>query len=161
MKYLYLLTITSVLLSAYADRARTVRAVRLAFERFKSIASVFCIMIVTVSFTLYFISDRFIMSTLGSGNTSVALLLGALLGSISVMPGFIAFPLASVLLKKGVGVMVVSAFTSTLMMVGVVTSPVEKKYFGARVTVIRNIFGFLIAVVVAIVTGICYGETPW
>lgn len=75
-----------------------------------------------------------------------------------MMPGFIAFPLCGILLKKGVSYMVLSALSTTLMMVGVLTYPIEKEYFGMRVTVIRNVMSFIIAVIVAFITGIFYGE---
>ena len=54
--------------------------------------------------------------------------------------------------------MVVAAFTTTLMMVGVVTYPVEKEYFGIKVTVMRNIISFFIALIVAVMIGIFFGE---
>ncbi|GAH23643.1 unnamed protein product, partial [marine sediment metagenome] len=54
--------------------------------------------------------------------------------------------------------MVLSAFTTTLMMVGIITFPLEKEYFGVKVTVIRNIISFFIALIVAIITGIFFGE---
>ena len=74
------------------------------------------------------------------------------------MSGFIAFPLAGVLLEKGVPYMVLSAFTATLMMVGVLTYSVEKAYFGTKVAIIRNTINFLIALVIALMTGIFFGE---
>ncbi len=55
------------------------------------------------------------------------------------MPGFIAFPLSGILLSKGVPYMVISAFTTTLMIVGVLSYPVEKAYFGTKVTIMRNV----------------------
>jgi len=54
--------------------------------------------------------------------------------------------------------MVVAAFTTTLMMVGVVTYPVEKEYFGIKVTVMRNIISFFIALIVAVMIGVFFGE---
>jgi hypothetical protein len=54
--------------------------------------------------------------------------------------------------------MVLSAFTTTLMMVGVLTYPVEKAYLGPKVTILRNVISFLIAFVVALLTGIFFGE---
>jgi len=53
-------------------------------------------------------------------------------GSITLMPGFIAFPLCGILLKKGVTYMVLSAFSTTLMMVGFVTFPLEKNILGLK-----------------------------
>ncbi len=54
--------------------------------------------------------------------------------------------------------MVLSAFSTTLMMVGILTYPIEKEYFGIRVTIIRNIVSFFIALIVAVMTGIFFGE---
>ena len=88
----------------------------------------------------------------------VGVLIGAILGSITLMPGFIAYPLCGILLKKGVAYMVLSAFSTTLMMVGVLTYPVEKAYLGKNVTLIRNLISFAIALVVALATGLFFGE---
>jgi len=74
------------------------------------------------------------------------------------MPGFIAFPLCGILLKKGVLYSVLSAFSTTLMMVGVLTYPIEKEYFGVRLTILRNIMSLFIALVVALMTGIFFQE---
>ena len=62
------------------------------------------------------------------------------------------------MLKEGVAYMVLSAFTTTLMMVGVLTYPIEKQYFGLKVTIIRNAISLLIALIIALVTGIFFGE---
>jgi uncharacterized membrane protein YraQ (UPF0718 family) len=62
------------------------------------------------------------------------------------------------LLDKGVSYMVLSAFTTTLMMVGVFTFPIEKEYFGVKVAIIRNVIGLFVALIVALMTGIFFGE---
>jgi hypothetical protein len=54
--------------------------------------------------------------------------------------------------------MVLSAFTTTLMLVGIVTFPVEKEFFGVKVTIVRNVIYFFIAVIVAVIMGIVFKE---
>jgi uncharacterized membrane protein YraQ (UPF0718 family) len=76
------------------------------------------------------------------------------------MPGFIAFPLCGVLLERGALYMVLSAFSTTLMMVGVVTFPLERTYLGTRLALVRNVASLLIAIVVAVATGLVFGELP-
>jgi len=49
--------------------------------------------------------------------------------------------------------MQIGAFISTLMMVGVVTIPVEIKYFGRKMTLLRNFMAFLFSFFVAYVIG--------
>ena len=109
-------------------------------------------------FVLFLIPDRIISTYLGSDNRFMAIVLAALIGSVTLMPGFIVYPLCGILLQKGVLYMVLSAFTTTLMMVGVLTYPIEKTYFGTKVTIIRNTLSFLIALIVAVITGIFFGE---
>jgi len=62
------------------------------------------------------------------------------------------------LLEKGVLYMILSGFSTTLMMVGVLTFPVERAYLGTKVAVLRNLIYLVVAVVVTIVTGLCFGE---
>jgi len=57
------------------------------------------------------------------------------------------------LLEGGAGYMQIGAFISTLMMVGVVTMPVEIKYFGKKITFLRNLLAFLFSFLVAGIIG--------
>ena len=50
--------------------------------------------------------------------------------------------------------MQIAVFISTLMMVGVVTIPIEIKYFGKKATFIRNGMAFVFSFIVAIVIGV-------
>lgn len=85
-------------------------------------------------------------------------MIAALIGSIAAVPGFIAFPLAGILRDNGISYTVIAAFTTTLMMVGITTFPVEAAYLGNRVALIRNIIGFIIAILVALFIGLFFGE---
>jgi len=158
MYYLYALAGAALLVSLVASRERTLRALRISYQRFRTILPAFLLMLVLVSVALYLIPGGVISDYLGGSNVYVGVVFAAMVGSITLMPGFIAFPLAGILRESGVAYMVLSAFTTTLMMVGVLTSPVEKKYFGWRVTVLRNLLSLFIALVVALVTGIVFGE---
>jgi len=115
-------------------------------------------MLILVSIVLFLVPDQVILNYLGDNNKFTGVLLASFIGSITLMPGFIAFPLAGILLERGVTYMVLSAFTTTLMMVGVLTYPVEKQYFGIKVTILRNVISLFIALVVATMTGIFFGE---
>jgi len=155
---LYILTGLALATSLVVNRQKTVGALRIAVRRFVNILPAFLAMLILVSVVLFLIPDEVIIRFLGADAKYLAVLSAAALGSIALMPGFIAFPLAGVLLEKGVLYMVLSAFTTTMMMVGVLTYPIEKEYFGTRVTIIRNAVSFLIAIAVAMMTGIIFGE---
>ena len=115
-------------------------------------------MLIFISIILFLFPDEVILNYMGNNSKFISVLLASFLGSITLMPGFVAFPLCGILLTKGVPYMVLSAFTTTLMMVGIITFPIEKEYFGVKVTIIRNIISFFIALIVAVITGIFFGE---
>jgi len=158
MYFLNLLLVIAMLVSFIADRNKTYRAIKIAFNKFMKILPAFAAMLVLVSIILALVPDSLILSYLGKGNMFEGILMASFFGSITLIPGFIAFPLCGILLKEGVTYMVISAFTTTLMMVGFVTFPIEKKYFGGKVTIIRNVLSLLIAIIVAVMTGIFFGE---
>jgi len=158
MYYLYIATGLAVLISLIADTERTLKAFKMAVKKFVTILPAFLGMLILVSIVLFLIPDRVISQYLGSSNIFTGVLFASFLGSITLMPGFIAFPLCGILLKKGVLYIVLSAFTTTLMMVGILTYPIEKAYFGTKVTIIRNIISVFIALIVAVMTGIFFGE---
>lgn len=158
MYYLYIVTGLAVLISFIVNREKTLKAAKIAVKRFANILPAFLIMLILISIVLFLVPDKVISDYLGVNNKFVGVLIASFFGSITLMPGFIAFPLCGILLKKGVLYMVLAAFTTTLMMVGVLTYPIEKEYFGIRVTIIRNVISLFIALVVAVMIGIFFGE---
>ena len=69
-------------------------------------------------------------------------------------PGFVAFPLAAALFESGAGIVQIAAFVSTLMMVGVVTLPLEMKTFGKRAAIMRNASAFVFSLAAAVMMGV-------
>ena len=43
---------------------------------------------------------------------------------------------------------------TTLMMVGVVTLPLETKYFGKKIAILRNVLNFAAAIIIGVLIGI-------
>lgn len=158
MNYLYITTGLALLISVIADRNKTLTAIKISCKKLVNILPAFLTMLILVSIVLFLIPDKVISNYLGNNNKFIGIILASFFGSVTLMPGFIAFPLCGILLKKGVGYMVLSAFTTTLMMVGILTYPIEKKYFGTKVTIIRNLISFFIALIVALSIGVFFGE---
>ncbi len=158
MYYVYLFTLLAVLISAFKDQKKTVKALKISCKKFAKILPAFITMMILVSIILFLVPNRMIVEFLGNNNKTIGTIIASLFGSITLMPGFIAYPLCGILLKKGVSYTVLAAFSTTLMMVGVVTYPIEKEYFGAKVAIIRNVLSFTIALAVAVAVGVFYGE---
>ncbi len=91
---------------------------------------------------------------LGSGNTLVSSMVGAVVGSITLIPAFVAFPLVGSLVDAGASIVPGVAFLTTLTMVGVVTFPLEKKEFGTRFALVRNLLSFGAALSIAALMGL-------
>lgn len=158
MAILYIFTGLLLIISFIGDRRKTVKGLRIALKRFLKIGPAFLIMMILVSITLYLIPEELIVRSLSSGGIWLATAIGALIGSVVLMPGFIAYPLCAVLREYGVAYMVLSGFTTTLMMVGILSFPIEKVFFGFRVALVRNLVSLLIGLIVAVATGIYFGE---
>ncbi|MFA4873685.1 MAG: permease [Patescibacteria group bacterium] len=158
MTFFYILTVVAIGLSLMIDRGKSWQALRIALKRFLHILPDLLMMIVLVSVVLLLVPERTIARYLGTHNIYLSAALAAILGSVTLMPGFIAYPLCGLLLEKGVPYLVLGIFSTTLMMVGVVTFPLEQHYFGTRVALIRNLLSLLIALIVGICIGIFYGE---
>ncbi|MFP4364044.1 MAG: hypothetical protein ACLFR1_09260 [Spirochaetia bacterium] len=110
------------------------------------------------SLSLSVLSEEAIAAFLQKNSGFFGAFAAAVVGSIIFLPGFVAFPLAGVLREAGSSYFLLSAFTTTLMMVGVLTFPIEKEYLGIKITILRNIVAFCIAITIALITGLYFGE---
>ena len=146
---LYIITISLLGLSYYKDKGKTKKALKKAWKAFENILPQFLGVIVLVGMMLAVFNAEVISKIIGVESGWYGTLISVLVGAITLIPGFVAFPTAAMLLENGAGYMQIGAFVSTLMMVGVVTLPVEVKYFGKRLTFTRNILAFLFSFLVA------------
>ena len=160
MVILYALTLVLLLVSLWASPDKTAVALRTAGRQFLKVAPAFVFMLACVAVALYLVPEAGIARLLAADNKWLATASAAAVGSVSVMPGFIAFPLCGILLQKGALYMVLSAFSTTLMMVGIATFPLERTYLGTRLALARNLVSLGIALLVAVVTGFVFGELP-
>src|SRR3989339_41123 len=131
-------TFISLVVSSLKDHRKTVAGVRKGVKMFLNILPAMLNILILVSVFLYLVPGELLARWLGRDSGFTGMSIAALLGSISLIPGFISYPLAAILLKSGVGYNVIAIFITTLMMVGVLTLPLEAKYFGMRVAVLRN-----------------------
>jgi uncharacterized membrane protein YraQ (UPF0718 family) len=145
------ITTILLILSYSRDKQKTKMALKKAWKAFENILPELLSVIVLVGIILALLNPYMVSRIIGNNSGWFGVILAAVIGSITLIPGFVAFPTAAMLLQGGAGLMQIAAFLSTLMMVGVVTAPVEIKYFGKKVTVVRNLLAFLFSFLVAAV----------
>lgn len=144
-------------LSFTKDREKSMKALKKAWKAFENILPQFLVVILVVSLLLSLLDHAMILRIIGAESGWLGVILASLVGAVTLIPGFVAFPTAALLLQGGAGYMQIAAFVSSLMMVGIVTLPVEMRYFGKRLAIMRNVFGFFFSFVVASVIGSVMG----
>lgn len=157
MLFVYI-TCISLAVSFFMDQSKSKKALVLSYHRFLTILPSLLVMLILVSLILFLFPQERIIAYLNHGSKIINIMVAALIGSIAAVPGFIAFPLAGILRDNGISYTVIAAFTTTLMMVGITTFPVEAAYLGNRVALIRNVIGFIIAILVALLISLFFGE---
>lgn len=150
---LYGITILLLIVSFIRDKKKTKMALKKAWKAFENILPEFLTIIMFVGVLLAVLNPQVISKIIGNSSGWFGVVLAAVVGAITLIPGFVAFPMAGMLVQNGAGYMQIGAFVSTLMMVGVVTMPVEIKYFGKKLTLYRNILAFVFSFVVAFIIG--------
>lgn len=152
---LYIVTILLLIISLIKSRKKTKMALIKGWKSFENILPLFLSILLVVGIIFAILSPQIISKIIGSQSGLIGFVISAILGSCTVIPGFVTFPLAATLLKNGAGMMQVIVFISTSVMVGVITIPIEKNYFGKKVTYIRNslalIFSFIIAFMIGVI----------
>lgn len=150
---LYAVTLLLILISYYKDQKKTKMALKKAFKAFENILPEFLVVILFVGILIAVINPEVISTIIGSDSGWFGVILASIVGSITLIPGFVAFPTAAMLLDSGAGYMQIGAFISTLMMVGIITLPVEIKYFGKKISYLRNTLAFMFSFLVAGIIG--------
>lgn len=150
----YSLATILLILSFIKDKKKTKMALKKAWKAFENILPEFLVVILLVGFLLAILNPETISKIIGSESGWFGVILAAIIGSVTLIPGFVAFPTAAILLENGAGYMQIAAFVSTLMMVGVITIPVEIKYFGKKISILRNLLAFFFSFIVALIIGL-------
>jgi uncharacterized membrane protein YraQ (UPF0718 family) len=156
MVILTIIASIAIIASLIADLRKTWEGIKNGLTMFVKILPAILSVLILVSIFLYMLPNEIIVKYLGKDAGLTGYVFAAIAGSIALIPGFIAYPLAGILVKTGVSYPVIAVFITTLMMVGILTLPVEIKYFGIRASLIRNALYFLGAVIIGFLIGLFY-----
>ncbi len=141
-------------ISLIKSKQKTFAAMKKSKKMMGSMLSQIVGIIFLIGLILTFIPPSTIESVMGSSKTFLSTVIGAIAGSITLIPAFVAFPLVGSLVDAGASIVPAVAFLTTLTMVGVVTFPLEKKEFGVKFALTRNTLSFIFAILIALVMGV-------
>ncbi len=144
-------TVALVTLSLVGDRRRTWGGLRKGARMLYKLLPQFLLLLVFVSIFVVIVPQATLAHAFSQ---RTGLMAAALAGSVALIPGPIAYPLAAMLAEEGVPYTVLAVFVTTLMMVGVMTLPIEKAYFGIRIAILRNLLSLIGALFVGITVGL-------
>lgn len=156
-KVLYAAAILWLVFSWFKDREKAKTALEKAWKSFEKILPSVLTVLILIGVILTLLDAETISRFLGAESGVLGLCAAAVIGSITLIPGFVALPLAATLVSAGAGYAQIAVFISTLMMVGVATFPLEANYFGRRAALKRNLLSFAMAVATSLVIGAVMG----
>ncbi|MDO5724804.1 MAG: permease [Tissierellia bacterium] len=150
----WIMTLSFLLISFLKDKAKTKDALKMAFGLGKGMVLNILVIIFIIGIILTVLPPESIAQTVSQHSVFISTIGAALFGTITLVPAFIAFPLAGKLMLGGVNIMPIVSFLTTLTMVGVVTMPLEREEFGNKFTIVRNGLSFLFAIIIALLMGL-------
>lgn len=145
----YLITLVALIISFFADRKKTLLALKKAGRMFINIFPQFLLIVLLVDLLLAMLSPEVIQEIIGSQSGFLGVFISSIIGSIALIPVVVVFPIASELLSNGAGVVQVAVFISTLTAVGFITLPLEIKILGKKIAILRNVLFYLFSIVLA------------
>lgn len=150
---LILVTLVLLLISFYKSKEKSIKALKKAWKSFLNLLKPLVTIILFVGIILSLFDTNTISMLIGEKSGIIGIGIAALVGSITFIPGFIAFQLAAMLLESGAGYAQIATFISTLMMVGVITLSIESNLFTPKLAYKRNICAFIFAITIGLIMG--------
>ena len=135
------------------DKKKAKESLKIAMMSFIKMLPMLFIIVIIIGLTLGFLSADTISSIVGKQSGIIGIILTGLFGAVMHIPAILAFPLSASLLEKGASITVIATFIITLTMVGMITLPLEIKELGKKFAILRNVFSFVIAIIIALIMG--------
>ncbi|WP_069649406.1 permease [Caloranaerobacter ferrireducens] len=151
---LWIITIVLFIVFLGKDKKKTISSVKMAKKLMKNMIGEIIAVLFLIGLILTFIPPHIIKDFMGSSKVVLSTIVSALIGSITLIPAFVAFPLVGSLVDRGASIIPIASFLTTLTMVGIVTFPLEKKNFGTKFAVIRNTLSFIFALFISFLMGV-------
>ena len=149
----WVIAIILIIISIIKDKKKTFASMKKSKSMMGKMMGEIIAIIFLIGLVLTLIPPESIKNVLGSSNTFISTIVSALVGSITLIPAFVAFPLVGSFVDIGASIVPAVAFLTTLTMVGIVTFPLEKKEFGLKFALTRNLMSFAFAIIIALVMG--------
>lgn len=152
--FLWIITGIALIISIIKDKHKTINSMKMGKGMMKNVIGEIIGVLFLIGLILTFIPPETIKEIAGKSNTLISTIVSACVGSITLIPAFVAFPLVGSLVDAGISIIPAVAFLTTLTMVGIVTFPLEKEEFGTKFALTRNLLSFGFAIIISLLMGV-------
>lgn len=153
---IYGLALTLFILSFIFDKRKTKKGLIKGLKGFIKLFPILIPLFLLIGILLAVVTPDIISEYLGADSGFIGYTFGLIVGSITFLPSFVAFPLGAELIEAGAGIPQVAGFLVTLMSVGIVYFSAESKYFSKKAAIYRNLISFIGALIVILVVWVVY-----
>ena len=154
---LYSTALIFLFLSWRKSREKTRAALRKAWKSCVGVLPLFFAILLCMGFLLAFVDESVIRQVVGKESGMLGIALSGLIGSVTLIPAFAAYPAAAELLRVTGGYAQITMLITSLMMVGIVTLPMESRFFGLKAALWRNGRGLVYSFALAVFVGAVFG----
>ena len=154
---LYSTALIFLFLSWRKSREKTRAALRKAWKSCVGVLPLFVAILLCMGFLLAFVDESVIRQAVGKESGMAGIALSGLIGSVTLIPAFAAYPAAAELLRVTGGYAQITMLITSLMMVGLVTLPMESRFFGLKAALWRNGLGLVYSFALAVFVGAVFG----
>lgn len=153
---IYIVTIVLLVVSFFKSKEKTVKGLKKGVKTFLKILPILIPLFLFVGIILALVTPEFISNSLGESSGIFGIAFGLVIGSITFMSPFVAYPLGVELLENGAAYPQIAGFLVTLMSVGVVYFAAESKFFSKKAAIVRNLISFIGALIVIVIVSVMY-----
>jgi len=152
--FIYLCLVTALYLLGFRrDPVKARQSLTAAHQTLVRMAPLLLAIFGLIGLYQEFVPTQLIERWMGAEGKFLSLLVGGLVGAISIGPPVAAFPIAGSFINSGAWPPAAAAFIVSWVSVGVITLPVEAHVFGWRFTLWRNALTFVAALCIGLVIG--------
>lgn len=153
---IYGLALFLFVLSFTFDRGKTKKGLLKGFKSFIKLFPILIPLFIIIGVLLAVVTPEVISNYLGEDSGVLGYAFALIVGGITFLPSFVAFPLGATLIESGAGVPQVAGFLVALMSVGIVYYSAESKYFNKKAAIYRNLISYIGAVIVILIVLVIY-----
>jgi uncharacterized membrane protein YraQ (UPF0718 family) len=152
----YIIYGLAIILFIIFDKGKTLKGLKKGIRSFSKLIPILIPLFIIIGVLLAVVTPDIIGQYLGEDSGIVGYAFALIVGGITFLPSFVAFPLGAELIEANAGIPQVAGFLVSLMSVGIVYYSAESKYFSKKAAIYRNLISFMGAIIVILITVVVY-----